>query len=253
MTFTTGAAFPSPIVEAPRSVNAGYSYRNQMGFIPAAEYCVFFDDFIKPVATNVPNGWSAAVIDVGATLTQSTTAGTLGATGGAKIASDGTSEGVAIYMPKAIQITSGKRFFMEVRVQTSIAAETDVQFGLSAVTATTNPEDLWTTTTTDLISFGTLAGSAYPGMLSDLSNSGTSVQTQSSYALSDTTWATLAIAYDSSGLKGYVNGALALTWSGTASTTIPTGVALAPFIGARTGATAGNITTFDYVRFVIER
>ena len=246
----TGAS--EPIIENPRGRADFLAYRRGMGMVPSAEYDVFFEDFQRLVTTNVPSGWAAAIIDTGATLTLSTTAGSLGATGGALIASDGTSEGVGVYLPKAIQLTAGKRFYMEVYVQTSIAAETDVQFGLSDLTATTNPEDLWTTTSANVVAFGTLAGSAYPTMLSDKSNSGTSAQAQTVGALSDATWATMAIGYDGAGLTGWLNGNEMLYWSG-ASATIPTGVALAPFIGARTGATAGNVTTFDYMRYVIER
>lgn len=239
------------IVFAPNSPQKGYAYRTGIGMFPSAEWNVEFYDFNRVVSTNVPSGWSAAIIDTGATLTLSTTAGSLGATGGALIASDGTSEGVSIYLPKAIQLTSGKRFMMEVRVQTSVAAETDVQFGLSSLTATTNPEDLWTTTAADLVAFGTLAGAATTKMLADKSNSGTTAET-GTLSLSNTTWAILGIFYDGgTGLYGYVDGNLSLKYSQTAG--IPTGVALAPFIGARTGATAGNVTTFDYVRIHLER
>lgn len=252
MTLRHFTGISEPAVFNPRGTSQTYSYRRAMGMISSAEFDVLFDDFSRLVTTNVPSGWTAAVIDTGATLVLSTTAGSLGATGGALIASDGASEGVATYLPKAIQLTSGMRFFMEVYVQTSIAAETDVQFGLSDLTATTNPEDLWTTTSANVVAFGTLAGSAYPTMLADASNSGTSAQAQTLYALSNTTWVKMAIYYDGVGLSGWVNGNKALTWSG-ASTTIPTGVALAPFIGARTGATAGNVTTYDYMRYCIER
>lgn len=244
-------SIPTP-VHSPRSVAQGYTYRNQMGMFGSAEFAVFFDDFLGAITTNVPTGWTAAIIDTGATLVADSTAGVRGATGGALIASDGSSEGVSIYRPKAIQLTVGKRFFMDCYVRTSVAAETDVQFGLTDLTATTNPEDLWTTTAASLIAFGTLAGSAYPTMLADASNSGTSVQAQTISPLVDATFAYLAIGYDGANLKGFVNGKEVLTWSGAAST-VPTGVALAPFIGARTGATAGNVTTFDYVRYCIER
>lgn len=250
---SNGVGLTESIVHARRGSAAGYQYRNSMGMIPSYEYLVFFDDFLQKVTTNVPTGWSAAVIDTSATATQGTTAGSLDATGGLKIAGGGSaSQGASIYLPKAVQLTSAKKFFVEVKVQTDVAAETDIQFGLSDLTATTNPEDLWTTTAANLVTFGTLAGSAYPSMLSDKTNSGTSAQTQSTLALSNTTWAVLGIGFDGTNLRGYVNGSLALTWSG-ASTTIPTGVALAPFIGARCGATAGNTVTFDYFRFVIER
>lgn len=241
-----------PAVFNPRGTSQTYSYRRGMGMIASAEFDVFFDDFNKAVATNVPSGWAAAVIDTGATLTLDTTAGTVGATGGALIASDGTSEGVAIYITKGIQLTTGKRFFMEVLAQGSIAAEVDLQFGLTDLTATTNPEDLWTTTAENVVAFGLLAGSAYPTMLSDKSDSGTAAQAQTAYALSNATYAKLAIYYDGANLSGWVNGNQALLWSGAAST-VPTGVALAPFIGGRTGATAANTVNFDYIRYVIER
>lgn len=243
------SGFSGPLVHGPKV--SGYQYRKGIGMVPAAEWFVEHDDFTRLITTNVPAGWTAAVIDTGATLVASTTAGSLGATGGALIASDGTSEGVAIYLPKGVQLTSGKKFMMEVRVQTSLAAETDVQFGLSDLTATTNPEDLWTTTAANLVAFGTLAGAAATKMLSDKANSGSTAET-GTLSLSDATWHTLAILFDGTNLSGYVDGAKSLTWA-QAAATIPTGVALAPFIGARTGATAGNVTTFDYVRIAIER
>jgi len=240
-----------PFRNGPIATGRAYAYRSGLGLMSSAEWCVEFDDFTEKVTTNVPADWDAAIIDTGATLTLSTTAGSLGATGGALIASDGTSEGVAIYLPKVVQITAGKRFVIEARVQTSVAAETDVQIGLSDLTATTNPEDLWTTTSANLVAFGTLAGSATTKMLADKSNSGSTAET-GTRVLSNTTWHTLAIFYDGAKLRGYVDGKESLTWAQAAST-IPTGVALAPFLGARTGATAGNVTTFDYFRVTIER
>ena len=246
-----GAGLTESIVHAPSSNQAAYSYRSKMGMMNSAEFVVVMNDFVEPIATNVPEGFQAAIIDVGATLVADTTAGVRGATGGALIASDGASEGVAIYMPKAIQLTSGKRFYVEAKVQTSLAAETDVQIGLSDLTATVNPEDLWTTTAANVAAFGTLAGSALTKMLSDKSNSGSAVQT-GTRSLANATYAVLALYFDGVNLHGYVDGKLSLSWSGAAST-VPTGVALAPFLGARTGATAGNTTTFDWFRFVIER
>lgn len=248
---SNGVAFTESIVHSP-GVDASYKYRTGIGILPTAEFATFFDDFLALVTTNVPSGWSAAIIDTGATLTLSTTAGSQGATGGALIASDGTSEGVAIYRPKGIQLTVGKKFFMEARVRTVAPTEVDLQFGLSDLTATTNPEDLWTTTAANLVAFGLLAGSAYPTMLSDKSNGGTTAQAQTDVALAASTYYTLAIGFDGNLLKGYVNGKQVIAWSG-AATTIPTGVALAPFIGARTGATAANTVTFDYIRYAIER
>lgn len=240
-----------PIRQGPISTGRAYQYRSNMGMMNSAEFLVFHDDFARNIATNVPHEWKAAIIDVGATLVASTTAGSLGATGGALIASDAASEGVAIYMEKAVQLTAGKRFVIEARVQTSVAAETDVQFGLTDLTATTNPEDLWTTTAANVVAFGTLAGAATTKLLADKTNSGSTAET-GTRSLSNTTWHTLALFFDGVNLKGYVDGKLSNTWAQAAST-IPTGVALAPFLGARTGATAGNVTTFDYFRMMIER
>jgi hypothetical protein len=240
-----------PFREGPVSTGRAYSYRSNMGMMNSAEFVVLHDDFVNAITTNVPTGWTAAVIDTNATLTSQTTAGVSGATGGAAIAATGTSEGVAIYLPKAVQLQAGKKFVIETRVRTQNSAQTDVQFGLTDLTAVVNPEDLWTTTAANVISFGILAGSATTKMLSDKSNSGTAVQT-GTRALASVTWHTLAIAYDGVSLRGFVDGKESVLW-GSASTTIPTAVALAPFIGARTGASAGNITTFDYLRVMIER
>jgi adenosine/AMP kinase len=239
-----------PFKYGPVSTGRAYAYRTGMGIMPSAEFIVTHDDFTDVFTTNVPTGWKAAIIDTGATLVASTVAST-GACGVALIASDGASEGVAIYKDKAVQLTAGKKFVIEVRVQTNLVAETEVQFGLTDLTATTNPEDLWTTTAANLVAFGTLPGSATTKMLSDKSNSGTSVQT-GTRSLTNATWHWLAIAYDGANLRGYVDGKESLTWS-SASTTIPTGVALTPFIGGRTGATASNTISFDTIRILIER
>ena len=228
-----------------------YAYRTKMGMIGSAEFVNFMDDFVSAVTTNLPAGWDGVVIDTGATVVTDTTAGSLGATGVLLFDSDGAAEGAAIYGEKCLQLTSGKRFFMEMRFQTEIADDTDVQFGLTALTATTNPEDLWTTTATDVVAFGVLDGSAVVGLLSDAGNSGTVVQA-GSLSLSNATWHILGIGYDGVNLRCYVDGVLALTWAGAAST-IPTGVALAPFFGYRNGSTAANEGHCDYVRFVVER
>lgn len=221
--------------------------------VPSAEQVVFFDDFNEVVTTNVPAGWSAAVIDVGATVTQLATDNYPG--GVLNFASDGTTEGSAIYLPKQIQL-SGKRFMMEVRVWTEDADDTDVQFGLSALTATTNPEDLWTTTATDVIAFGVLDGDATVTMLCDKDNAGAAANL-GNIDLQDGTWHTLAILVTGNStdanmnVRGYVDGNLAITWD--TETEIPDDLVLAPFIGARTGGDAVHNVYFDYVRFIAER
>jgi hypothetical protein len=233
---------------------SGYRYRTQMGMVSSMEYAVDFNDFLGKVTTNVPFGYSAAIIDVSATMVTATTAGSLGASGVLIASGAGTSEGAAFYGEKSIQLTANKRFFMEVRVQTSLAANTDLQFGLSSLTATTNPEDLWTTTSDSLVAFGILAGSATPKMLADKSNSGSTAETAvSPGTLVDSTWTVLGIHYDGQFLSGYQDGQKILDWSQAVATTVPTGVALAPFFGFRTGNSASNKGYIDYARIVIQR
>lgn len=240
--------FTPSLVHSPRGYYGPYQYRAGMGLVPSAEFDVFHDDFNRVVASNLPSGWTAAIIDTGATLVADTT---VGHSSSLLFNSDGGSEGVSIYLPKSIQLTSGKKFFMEIRFKTETADDTDVQFGLTDLTATTNPEDLWTTTAANVVAFGVLDGSAVTGMLSDASNGGTTVQA-GTRSLSNNTWHTLAIWYTGVQLKGFVDGKLSLTWSGAAST-IPTGTALAPFVGFRNGSAATNEGQIDYFRYVSER
>jgi hypothetical protein len=230
-----------------------YPYREGFSMVPCAEEQSFFDDFHRVVTSNLPSGWVAAIIDTGATLTQLNTDTYPG--GVLNIASDGTAEGVAIYLPKCVQL-SGKRFFMEVRVQIEDVDDSDFQFGLSALTATTNPEDLWTTTATDLIAFGVLDGDATVTMLCDKDNAGAAANL-GDIDLVDGTWHTLAILVQGNStdsnmsVRGYVDGNLAITWD--TETEIPDDLVLAPFIGARTGGDAAHNVYVDYVRFSAER
>lgn len=245
---SNGVAFTESIVHAR---GAAYPYRTGMGMMGSAEFVVRMDDFVKPVTTNLPLGWTAAIIDVGATLVVGTTAGSLGASGVLMFDSGAGLEGAAVYGTKSIQLTSGKRFFMEMRFQTELAADSDVQFGLTALTAVTNPEDLWTTVATDVVAFGVLDGSALTTMLSDKANGG-SVAQVGTLSMVDNTWTTLGIGFDGTLLRGFVDGFESVLWSGAAAT-IPMGVALAPFFGFRNGSVATTEGHIDYVRYVIER
>jgi len=241
---------PESVVFAP-AADQRYRYRHKMGMIPSAEFSVFMEDFTRTWATNVPLGWAATIIDTGATVVADTT---VGYPTGALFDSDGTNEGAAIYGTKHLQLTLGKRFFMEIRFQTEVATDTTVQFGLTSVTATTNPEDLWTTTATDLVAFGILTASgAVTKMLCDVGNAGTAAET-GTISLVDATWHTLAIFYDGvATIYGYVDGLLSQAWTQGAAT-IPTGVILAPFVGFLNGATgAAQEGHCDYVRWVLER
>ena len=231
--------------------NSLYPYRNRMGMIAAAEFVAIFDDFVAPVSSNTPNGWSSSVADAGASVTTNTTAA-IGVNGVLTITSDGASEGAAFWGAKSLQLTAGKNCFVECRVRCDNVADNAFQFGLSALTATTNPEDVWTTVAADLVAFGILDGAATVKMLADKSNSGSTAETGTRSMVIDT-WHILAIFYNGLNLLGYVDGKLALTWA-QAAATIPTGVALAPFVGALNGNGAGDRNSFvDYFRVVMER
>lgn len=242
-----GAGFKEPLVFAQgNGYRDRYRYRNGLGMMPSAEYNVFHDDFNQLITTNAPTGW-VAVIDTGATIVADTT---VGHSSSLLFDSDGATEGAVIYMPEGLQLTSGKKMFMEVRFKTEVADDSDVQFGLSDLTAVTNPEDLWTTTAASLVAFGVLDGDATVTMLADKSNTGSSAEL-GTIDLTSATWHTLAIAYDGLALTGWVDGNLALTWSVAAA--IPTGVTLAPFVGFRNGSAATTEGHCDYIRYVFER
>jgi type 1 fimbria pilin len=247
-----GTAFKESILHA-RNSNT-YKYRSGMGMFPSSEWVVFFDDFCQDVASNKPINWDAAIIDTGATIVSSAEHG-----GGLTVASDGTAEGVSIYLPKCVQL-SGKKFFMEARVWTVDADDTDLQIGLSDLVATTDPEDMWDTSNTDGIAFGVLDGDATPVLVYDKNNVGPVTNTPSgtSFDLADSTWHTLGLYYNgattaSSGgyLAAYVDGNLAVSAATVAQ--IPEDVALAPFFGARTGGDAAHTMKIDYFRFAIQR
>lgn len=255
---TTG--LKESIVHSPVSAQGSYPYRSGGGLIPSAEYAVYFNDFFENPSSNAVPGTSA-IIDTGATITAAAT-DAVSYTGVIRITDATASEGAAMYWPKGIQLGLGKKFFMEVRVKTSDVLDNDLQFGLSALTATTNPEDIYTTTTTDLISVGILDGDATIGALIDKNNSGSTVVNAAgtTYDLVADTWTTLAFevggtaANSSMWVKVYKDGQLAIDSDQFAETTIPDDLALAPFIAMRNGNGAGgNTADFDYVRWSLER
>lgn len=252
-------AFTEPLVHAPKVSNKQYAYRNGLGLMPSDRHAVFFDDFLMtwipttaitngPVA-NTPSPWQGAIIDTGATVAVNTTAA-IGANGVLTLADATASEGAAVYGQKTIQLTANKKFFMECRVRTDDVTDNAVQFGLTDLTATTNPEDLWTTTAANVAAFGILDGSAYPTLLADKANAGTAAVAQTVKPMVADTWHVLAIGYDGTTLRAYVDGTEVIS----TATTIPTATALAPFFGHINGNGAGgNVVVFDYIRFASER
>jgi len=236
-----------------------YPYRSLMGMINSAEWIVFYDDFNRDVATNVPSGWDAAIIDIGATLASFETSAAVNANGVVRITSDAASEGVAIYLPKQVYL-SGKKWFMEVKVRTAAATDSEIQFGLTDRTAVVNPEDLYTTVAASYASFGVFDASATPVLTYDKANAGpvTNTPAGSSFAMANDTYVTWGLFYNGSSaaattgeLIAYVNGSEA-TRAGTRAQ-IPDNVLLSPFIGARGGDGAIGTIDFDYVRFAHQR
>jgi len=241
--------FKGPIVHAPATLQGTYAYRSKVGMMDSAEFTVFHDDFIGTSPSNAPADYTwTAIIDTGATLTNNASLVKKGGIIG--ITSDGASEGVSIYHPRTVKLESGKRFFMEVSCMTLDADDTDVQFGLSDLSATTDPEDMWDTSNADGVACGVLDGSAAIKLVYDKDNGGPVTET-STLVLSDSTWTTLAFGWDGVSLKFYKNGLFA----GQALTTgqVPDDVLLAPFVGARTGGDAAHVVYFDYVRWALER
>lgn len=258
-----GTSFKGPLKHSLQSPAHPYAYRGGKGMVPSAEWVVFFDDFLGPeaagaagfaAAEDVPFGWGGIIVDTGGTLVKSSTE-----TGGVVVlTSDGATEGVSVYMDVAIQVDS-RPFYMEARVRCSDTDDQDLQIGLTDLTAVTNPEDLWTTASADVIAWGLLDGDATPAMLCDKNNSGSTIERPSStdFDLTDQAWHILAFEVGGTDtnatkwVKGYVDGQLAHTWS--TETTIPDDVNLAPFFGARTGADPAHNAWVDYVKFSYKR
>lgn len=247
-----GIGISESIVHAPASYQAPYWYRSKTGMVPSAEWNVYFDDFNALVTSNVPAGWAAAIIDSGATVVQYTTAATHPGTGAIAFVSSTASQGAAIYLPRSIQLRTGKKVYVEARVYTDDVTDNTLQIGLTDLTATSNPEDLWTTTAANVAAFGILDGSAVTQFLVDENNGGTSAIT-GTRSLSASTWHTLAVYYDGAGMYAFVDGKLSA--STTVSADIPENdVLLAPFVGALNGNGAGgNLNLVDYFKVVSER
>lgn len=261
------SGFSAPIVHSERGYTAPYGYRSRTGMVPSSEWNVFMDDFNSfvvataitngPVA-NTPWGWQGAIIDAGATVVVDTTAVT-GAHGTLSIVDADASEGAAVYGTKSLQLTSGKKFWMECRMRASDVTDSTLMFGLSSLTATTNPEDLWTTTADDFVTCGIFDGtfSRDISLLTSKTNqTNTRIYSDTTIEMAASTWHTLAWYFDGgNNIHAYIDGKLAVTWTQTVGAeTIPTGVAMAPFFGALNGNSSGAATIlFDYVRWVSQR
>lgn len=251
----------APLVHSPVSNQAPYQYRAGTGMVPSAEWSVFFDDFYSfvvataitngPVA-NTPWGWQGAIIDSGATVAVNTTAA-IGENGVLTFADATASEGAAIYGTKSLQLTAGKRFWMEARVYTDDVTDNIIYMGVSSLTATTNPEDLWGTASDTFAAVGIADGSALLTLVADKANAGPTTNTSTTHSMTASAWNTIALGYDGVNMRAFINGQMAV---GPFSVTskIPTGVAVAPFIGHINGNGAGgNVVAVDYVRWVSER
>lgn len=272
MSRNNGASFNESITIARDRV---FPYRSGMGMMQSAEWVQYMEDFTAMITSNVPTGWQAAVIDAAATLTNLTSTNENG--GIARVTGSAASEGVAIHRPRTVTLgtgtaasTGGRKFFMEARVRTQLAAQAEIQFGLSVLTAVVNPEDLYNTTADSFITFGIVDGSAVPVLQYDKANAGPQTDTVAALygatlasqlaaaTLANNTFVTLGMTYNGSaaGATGgaitcYVNGTPVII--STVAAKIPDNVVLAPFIAARKGAAGASLTDFDYVRYAIQR
>src|SRR5574343_1917044 len=164
-----GSGFTTSLKHSGAGVGKAYSYSAGTGLMSSREWAVLFDDFLAPwipttaitngPVANTPLPWPGAIIDTGATIAVNTTAA-IGANGVLTMADATASEGAAVYGQKTSQLTSGKRFWMEARLRTDDVTDNAVQFGLSSLDATTDPEDLWDTSTATGCAFGIVDGSA---------------------------------------------------------------------------------------------
>lgn len=246
-------SFKGPITFGPETNSKVYPYRTGIGMFSSAEWFTFFDDFIATEESNElsANGWLSTTGDTGYTIVNGDTH-----SGSIVISSDGANEGQSFYLPKCIQLAS-KKFFMEVRVKCTDADDCDVQFGLTDLSASTNPEDMWDTSNADGVACGVLDGSASLIMVYDKGNAGPVTETASSGVLADDTFAVLGLSYNGGATPG--DSSLKLFKDGTevaaaqTEAQIPESVVLAPFFGARTGSASSDNITFDYFRFSVQR
>lgn len=246
------------IVHAPRSSAQGYAYRTGLPIFQSAEYGHFMDDFAGPVASNLPGNWTAVVKDTNATITTTTSTtmtNTNRAHGVIEFAGTLASDGAAIYRPKAFVFDSGYSFYIECRMACDTPAEQYMQFGLSSLTATTNPEDLYTTAADSLISFGTAASASVVSLIYDKANAGPVTDTYTlPTAIAASTWTVFGLEYRGGAtpvINAYVNGDLVINSSTSAN--VPNGVLLAPFVAIRNGATTTAKGWVDWFRYGTDR
>lgn len=204
------------------------------------------DNFINPVVSNAPLGWSA-VIDTGATCVNNHSVD-----GGLTLESDGTSEGVTIYRPRSIQLDN-KYFEMEISFQVDAADDQDFYFGLTDSTLSA-PVTAWTTVSSDFLAVGVSDGDSTPQLAYDKDNSGPATDDFSGavgelVSGTDTIWK-LIFDRSTSKVHAYQNGELAATASAPAL--IPDDLPLSPFFGFRTGGVDSNTATVNWFRYYID-
>jgi hypothetical protein len=251
-----GAAFAEPIVFAPQPSQKKYPYRAGMGMVPSAEFLVFMDDFdsFRAATTFASAGWTT-ILDSGAEINQVQTAA-LGATGVIQFLEATASEGASIYRSQLIdtgvvQLSVGKRAFIEARVYTNDVTDNSFYFGWSSATVITAAADLWDASAADLGALGITDGSATLQIKTDLAAAGI-VTTATTGTMVASTWTTLALEWDGvSSLKAYKDGKIIGT---VTSAVLPVGVAVTPFFSAVNGNSGASALSYvDYIRYVIER
>ncbi len=251
-----GAAFAEPVVFAPQPSQTKYAYRTGMGMVPSAEFLVFMDDFdsFRAATTFASPGW-ATILDSGAEINQVQTAA-LGATGVIQFLEATASEGASIYRSQLIdtgtvQLSVGKRAFIEARVYTNDVTDNTFYFGWSSATIITAAADLFDASAADLGALGITDGSATLQIKTDLAAAGI-VTTATTGTMVASTWTVLGLEWDGVGsLRAYKDGKPIGT---VTSAVLPVAVAVTPFFSAINGNSAASALSYvDYIRYVIER
>jgi hypothetical protein len=193
------------------------------------------DDFAL-VNIDTTNNWTV-VKDTGASvgIVADTVGGELALTSAATTDNDGASiQGNEIFLPAA-----NKRIYFQTRIKCTVAAQTDLCFGLT-VNFATNPENMLTAA--DRICFQVDDDNA--SILCKTESGGTETSTDSGVDLVDDTYIVLGFAVNGvSSVTFYVNGAAVATHS----TNIPAtelAVAAMSLSGNNTGT---RVTTLDYL------
>lgn len=201
----------------------------------------YYDDFIdKTVGTNTIPGWTFTNVTTGTVTTDTTNPnGVTILSAGAATAHQGVNWQLNV---SPFKVAASKPVFFEARVQftglTNLRVETFI--GLAA-------------TSTAIIATGAMAaldrigfqGITTTGVLTSVNRGGGTAVTGTGLTLVNSTWYTLGMVCQTTGVDFYVNGSLV----STLTTQVPTGV-LAPSFVCQANGTDTPVMNCDYVQVI---